>query len=459
MKQYRNAQEIQAELGTQPQGSMQSCPEGNAARMEMLGLGASGAGRESEVPVQEGPEAVPAMEGPSGGQGAGAPGEVEAQHGSEDHGKLGGDTKVQVGPHELTTGQVNFLVDYVPSLDALAKISPEDLAKGFELIEKMENHALSPDETKEFNRIFPDYADIGLDNSDHFAPPSSGVAPTGSENFLGQIREHLGKAHDQASSGDLNGALATASWGGHYIADAFSAGHLVNKDEMMFHARALLMFTEKDVFSEAARTVVANGEEQLSRWRRRSPTGLVPIDAALLIKLYRLTNIFESRAITGAVTKYIHDRLSGDPGRPIVEVSSMGRTWLMGGDGTLDETSESICKDLIQWVYDMLDAQSDRESDTEDFIKKDALIGWVEQRLPKPTAKGQSMIDGVVKHVFKNPKNMGVALGDATLSEFDTVMESFSPLLVVKVGGDKISDPLPEVPEGDHLNGIDLEGV
>lgn len=459
MKQYRNAQEIQAELGTQSLGGIQSCPEGNAARMGMLGLGASGPGRESQAHAQEGPEAGPAMEGPSGEQGAGPPGEMEALHGSDGHGLMGGDTEVQVGPHHLDTGQVNLLVDYVPSLEALMEISPEDLVVGLGLIEKMELHGLSPEETEDFDRIFPDYADIGLDNSDHFAPPSDGLAPAGSPNFLGQIREHLGKAHEQATSGDLNGALVTAGWGGHYIADAFSAGHMVNKDEIMATADTNLKGNAAATFAVAADHIMANGQEQLSTWRQRTPLGLAPIDAPLLRRLYALTNVYMHSAITGAITKAIHDELSGDPGRPIVEVSSMGETWLMGGDGNLDETSERIGKDIIQWVYDALAGQAESSN----FIKADAMIGWVEKHLPKPTTDGQATIDGIVSRVFESNESIGHALGTATLSEFDAVMAKFG-LLVEQVeggGGDQISDypepELREILEGENITDNDVE--
>ena len=460
MKQYQNAQEIQAELGVRPQDAMQQFPEGNAARMGMLGLGAQGSGSDQESQASEEQEAGSEVDGGSSeqGQGAGAPGEMEALHSSEDHEYIGGKNQVAVGPHVLTTGQVNMLVDYVTSLQELVELSQADLVEGFALIHLNEHGHMTPEQSARFEEIFPNYADIALDNSDHFAPPSNGVAPAGSANFLGQIREHLAKAHEQASAGDLNAALGTAGWGGHYIADAFSAGHLINKDEIMFKADVHLMaYGETPVFSHAARGIVAEGEA-VSGWAQRTPLGNKPLSAAFLVQLLSLANVFEHTAITGAVAKAIHDELSGDPGRPIIEVSSMGQKWLMGGDENLDDTSKDVAKDLIDWVYESLGAQAD----SQDHISADAMIQWVEQRLPQPTADGQARIDQVVSNVFANAESLGTALAEATVSEFDAIMENFdaTPIgaLIVRVAPEG-DDELSAYPTPDVRDALEREGI
>ncbi len=234
---------------------------------------------------------------------------------------------------------------------------------------------------------------------------------------------------------------------------------MVNKDEIMATADTNLTGNAAATFAVAADHIMANGQEQLSTWRQRTPLGLAPIDAPLLRRLYGLTNFLMPSAITGAITKAIHDELSGDPGRPIVEVSSMGETWLMGGDGNLDETSKRVGEEIIQWVHDTLASQAESSN----FIKADAMIGWVERHLPKPTTDGQATIDGIVSRVFESNESMGHALGTATLSEFDTVMAKFGPLVkqVEGGGGDQISDypepELREILEGESITDIDVE--
>jgi len=136
----------------------------------------------------------------------------------------------------------------------------------------------------------------------------------------------------------------------------------------------------------------------------------------------------------------------------------------MGGDENLDNTSKDVVHDLIDWVYESLDAQAD----CQDHISADAMIQWVEQRLPQPTADGQARIDEVVSNVFANAESLGTALADATVSEFDAIMENFdaTPIgaLIVRVTpDDELSGyPTPDVREvlaGEGITDTDVDAI
>ena len=407
MKQYRTQTDIDAVLGPQlSENTPARADSSNSVRAGGIGVQAGG------------PEAGASAEWADSGQ-------VEAQHGSGHHDEIGGDEVVQVGPHQLTTGQLNELVDYVQSLDELAALSPDALERGLELIETMEEGGLSASETSEFDAIFPNYAAIALDNSDHFAPPSDGTAPAGSANFLGQLRQHFGDAHDLAAAGDTNGALACAGWGGHYVADAFSAGHLVNKDEIMFNADVHLQaYGRGPVFGGAASEIIAEGTA-VSGWGIRTLTGGVrDLNASDLFNMLSAADVFQHVAISGAIAKAIHDRLAGDGASRVIEVESSGRTWLLGGDGDLDPVAKDIASGLLEQAYTRLEAVSTDPG----HISKADFLAELEAGLPTPTADGQARIDQIVSNVFESPETLAHALAEASLHEFDTIMASFQSL-------------------------------
>ncbi|MFL5336406.1 MAG: hypothetical protein ACJ8H8_25330, partial [Geminicoccaceae bacterium] len=79
-------------------------------------------------------------------------------------------------------------------------------------------------------RMGGDYVDLASQNVSHFAP----------DNFATWASEHE-KACAEHRSGNAAKALAVDALGLHYLTDRFSAGHVVNKEELMAYATDMIV--------------------------------------------------------------------------------------------------------------------------------------------------------------------------------------------------------------------------
>jgi len=481
MKQYTSAQEAQADVGTSPVSSMAHFPEGNAARAEQLGLQSQGGemacgeeaeqgtgGQGSQGPARSessaGEDQAPAPEAEEGG--------FEAQHSSPDHIKIGGEEKVEVAPHTLTVGELNALADYVEDVSELKEIKVDVLTKALVLIRRHDHHhgGLSPEESEWLKGVFRKYEELAKANDAHFAPPS-GLDPTGTADHASQMMLHFGKAFDLVhGDSDLEeserteAARAEAAFGSHYIADAFSAGHLFNKAELMARADEFLDQGLNDhlTFLMAAEATHKKAAATLSQWEVakreqkgvRSEVGWGPIRAGHLFILLEGMYLggMEDMIYNGYV-RAVHDRI-GSQG---VEVQSPHQaTWVMGGDEHLDATSMAAAQTAVAVAMDLIEA----EAEAPGSMSKTELFDTILSHYPTPTEQGQATIDGTIDGVFESTVEAATALAEASTAEMETILRGvqkeagrFGDLLLRRVGSDEEEEQDPSAPEqGDCLS-------
>ena len=84
--------------------------------------------------------------------------------------------------------------------------------------------------TRDPARMGGDYVDLASQNVSHFA----------TDNFATWAAEHI-KACEEHRAGKRGAALARDALGLHYLTDRFSAGHVVNKEELMTFATNLMV--------------------------------------------------------------------------------------------------------------------------------------------------------------------------------------------------------------------------
>jgi hypothetical protein len=79
------------------------------------------------------------------------------------------------------------------------------------------------------------YTELVEVNSRHFAPPNKFVetGTTTGENHKRAWEEHHKSALQLSQKGEKDKALQVNSFGDHFLTDAFAAGHLFNKEDMM----------------------------------------------------------------------------------------------------------------------------------------------------------------------------------------------------------------------------------
>lgn len=80
------------------------------------------------------------------------------------------------------------------------------------------------------------YLDLALKNNSHFAPPPAGTSSSKANNKQSWEMYHaqaIAKARSGTSSADLDAAYPINAFGDHFLTDAFSAGHLINKELVM----------------------------------------------------------------------------------------------------------------------------------------------------------------------------------------------------------------------------------
>ncbi len=356
-------------------------------------------------------------------------GGFQAQHSTPDHIKIGGEEVVEVPPHTLTVGELNALADYVKDVSDLKDITPALMEVALELLGEHDHHhgGLTPQESEVLAVIFPDYQELAKANDSHFAPPS-GLNPTGTADHVSQMKVHFGKAFDIAQgnstieeSARTEAARAEAAFGSHYIADAFSAGHLFNKAELMTRAADFLDQGLNDhlTFLMAAEATHKKAAATLSQWEVRTiggQTGWGPIHATHLFLLLQGMYLGGMEdMIYNAYVRVVHDRI----GALGVEVQSPHGEWVMGGDEHLDTTSTSAAKEAVAAAMDLIEAEAESPGTT----SKSEMFEAILSHYPTPTVQGQATIDGTIDGVFESTVEAATALAEASTAEMDAILQ------------------------------------
>lgn len=401
-----------AQSSIQQPGGAELAPWGNSARASDLGMGAQ---------EPRGPE---------------------AEHGSPDHLVLGGDLPVMVGvpPVEMTTGMVNALVDYVRSPEELMTMPSDDLLRGVEL---MEREPLSAEDQAELIELFPAYVELGQANDNHFSPPDPELCePSGRDepNLATEIDAGLRRAIELAAEGGrtgatelLNQAYVEVAWAGHFIADAYSAGHLFNKsdvralvDEVVRHPLWTPALAVQ--LPSCADRIAVDGAETLEAWRHEvlDAGGFLvqtPVTALHLAALLEGALATQPELFGNGVSLAVHEELAAG-----VMVSDHERTWMMGGDHHLDPVSKGQAIASIEAAYDAVELAYGAP----DRADAAASVAAVLARLPHPVESEQERIAGVIERatdVLGGGLSDAIALG--AVAQLDVILEEANHSLPV----------------------------
>ena len=208
------------------------------------------------------------------------------------------------------------------------------------------------------------FLDLAAKNEAHFAPSnaafvaSSGKS-TGDHKQSWEDNHH--KAVDASRAGDKDKALLTNAFGDHFLTDAFSAGHLFNKRDVMEKFNNQLPtqgkgadreFTKDSTkFFDAIATTVFVGDvaTEFSRYETfETHYGFHPNinSASRFSALLQGVHLERPELLESAVAKGVHDKLNTRPGGLAVE-NPLGDKWPLSGDNTLNAQTLAVAQRAV----------------------------------------------------------------------------------------------------------------
>ena len=264
----------------------------------------------------------------------------------------------------LDYGVAIAMGDLFESPEQMTKASPKELQDLAALI-KREQSGGKPVTTQEWETASGGrYLKLAEKNEAHFAPPSAGLvtpstAGAVSANHKTEWEKHHKAAIDASKSGDKDKALMTNAFGDHFLTDAFAAGHLVNKRDVMEQFKGQLKldvkgeeFTEpskkffdevaNDAFTGSVKTEFSKYETYERHYGFHPDIDRVSRFSTLLQGIHKE----EPDLLANAVAKGVHDKLNTIPGGLPVE-NAKGDSWELSGDGTLNAKTREIARNAV----------------------------------------------------------------------------------------------------------------
>jgi hypothetical protein len=235
---------------------------------------------------------------------------------------------------------------------------------------------------EQWKKVVPNYLDLAEKNEAHFAPSNSSAPVSGkstANNKSAWETNHTDALHF-SQGGDKDKAMATNAFADHFLTDAFSAGHLINKADVMqkfesnlprtatgdFAATSTRFFDEvaRNAFTGPVQTefsrlqtvdcysILGNKESCRDLTSVHARINSVDRFSTLLQGIHQeKPDLFEN-----VVVKGVHDTLNTAPGGVPVE-NAKGDKWNLSGDKTLNKESLEIGKKAVaQSQFNVLDS-------------------------------------------------------------------------------------------------------
>lgn len=364
-----------------------------------------------------------------------------------EHSQFGGARSMVVNGVELTEGEVIAMGDFFDTPGAMKSASKDELVRLRDLIRRDEKAYLGKDGAKAVgNKEWDDatggrYLKLAADNVAHFAPPAGTTGLTGVNHkakWYDLTREALHQAwfDGQHNSHKVsNEAQTLNSFAAHFLTDAFSAGHLINKPTIVDGAKTKwnamkssgLLFGETTFTKAAAKAIVNDpvAGAMLAKYELKL-VGWDDVTAQRFSEFMFQVAKKEPAKFFNAFARTVHDELDsaitkGAASDGVEVTNDQGTTWRLSGDASL-KMSPATLKVATEAVAESnrnlaIAAQATSEPD---YSKLQAKV-WA--YTPRPTGDGQKMIDDIVKRLADpNTPDAAAAVARLTISELPTAI-------------------------------------
>ncbi len=207
------------------------------------------------------------------------------------------------------------------------------------------------------------YLDLAQSNETHFAPPDATLVPpsgVASPDHKAEWERHHEAALNASHRGDLDRALAINSFADHFLTDAFAAGHLINKRDVMEKFKKMIPANSKGEFAGdalkffdavAKKSFVGDVEKQFSEHETVEYKGLgvfrPNIDSASRFSsLLQGIHVQKPDLVSNAIALAVHTTLNREPGGVPVK-NARGDSWNLSGDDTLNDATRKIARRAV----------------------------------------------------------------------------------------------------------------
>lgn len=368
---------------------------------------------------------------------------------SFEHVKVGeraGPEAVRLHGEAVTAGELNALGDFFGSAEEILSAPKERFLHVLGLVRRQVRDT-APMNTAECDAATGGaYLTLAMDNDAHFAPsdprilPSVGAAPaTNIATWEAGFRRAAAFAREAGAMqpGDpghaekVTEALVHAGFADHFLTDAFAAGHLFNKEDLMVAQRDLLdhvgdgLFTTDEWFFDGVAAEVIAKEravcaEYAISWLAGGP--LDDVDALGTV----LETTYDERpeVILNALVHHAHDQLNAGG----VEVSSAAQDekWLLMGDRSSESVTEDAASDALA-----VPRAAIRALLAGGEVDIDATVFEVHRHIPHPTAAGMQRLHEVMAGATDPEVGMMHALSEEIVHHIRDVLDA----LVKESGG------------------------
>jgi hypothetical protein len=408
-----------------------------------------------------------------------------------EHAQFGGSGPVKlagVKPADgkpVTEGDIIALGDLYESADAMMKADKGELAKLIELVHRDRDHyekgvgkAVSNDEWEDATKGRPEgkrYLDLAAKNAAHFAAPSgtTGFAEGDTDNRSMWFK-NFKKAIKLAQDKKMDEAYVVNAFADHFLTDAFSAGHLINKaatiekahkspakdkkeqdkDPRIDDEKTRVDFEKriaKAILADSKGAVLMGYEARTSAWDVALGGGWKKMTVDTLAGVIDMIWYHETDKFFSMFVRAVHDRLNKDidTGSGGVEVMNKAGdgTWKLSGDETLGKSPKTleIGKKAAEKAR-----QTIADSEGKKKVDYEAAAQAIWNFVPSPTAAGQKQIDDAEKDLL-DPKR--AASSDAwvvvALDNFDTLLKQLTDKNLIRLVPKAAPKPTP-VPSPAH---------
>ncbi len=302
--------------------------------------------------------------------------------------------KLTINNVDFTYGQIITMGDFYEDYKQLKSAGTAELNNLKALIERSENNyknsifnlglpnAVAPTDEDWDKATSKRYLDLAARNNSHFAPPppqsifKSSTKPNNKTEWNNYHNMAIQTARGGKSSNDLKEAYKINAFGDHFLTDAFSSGHLINKELVMSHFNIMFLPNGKldqdsDKFFDvvADKVFVGDVKSLFSQYEFvQKKYGINwDLDRASRFAVL-LKEILQSAPdeIGNLAVKAVHDALNKYPNGVPVK-NKKGQTWNLFGDGTLNVKDQKaidgfkiIQQAVKQSVTNVLDSVSSK---------------------------------------------------------------------------------------------------
>jgi hypothetical protein len=304
---------------------------------------------------------------------------------------------------KFSYGEVIALGDFYETPDDMFKASKAELTKLKELMALDRANPGSVTTKQWQDATGGRFVDLATKNTKHFGPTNPAMTSTMGSISGANHRSEWDKYHTQAltiaQAGDKDKALTINAFGDHFLTDAFAAGHLFNKDDVMARFGAVFDKSAQKAFFEAVAKLAWANSGVSSRMSRLQSTAWhgANIDSESRFKdmLQAIYDDAEGKAqIHSTVAKVIHDKLNKEG----VDVeNAKGNTWKATGDAAINDSTREVAQEAVaQSQIQVMNAVG-----KSDALDLPALLKAVWDYTPRPTTAGTTAIHDAIEQLTK----------------------------------------------------------